>query len=276
MVGGRSVEDINKRKTAVGKCAWHAAHTLDINMARHTAPGASPTLLSRWEALLSKVPSQCAVCHAWPAQRICHACVARFAQPHNRCTACALQVPAGVNRCGACLLAPPPLDLCLAAVDYGYPWKQCIAQFKFQGDPGWALALAMLVRQTPDAADALDAADWVLPVPLATEGLRERGFNQALQLARQLAPHKVQPHLLLRLHATPAQHTLARAQRLQNLDGAFAVDPLHYQQLAGRRVVLVDDVMTTGATLHAAAVALRMAGTLHLTAMVIARTPGGN
>ena len=158
-------------------------------------------------------------------------------------------------------------------MDYGYPWKQCIAQFKFQGDPGWALALAMLVRQTPDAADALDAADWVLPVPLATEGLRERGFNQALQLARQLAPHKTAPRLLLRLHATPAQHTLGRAQRLRNLQGVFAVEPLRQRELADRRIVLLDDVMTTGATLHAAAAALRAAGVKHITALVIARTP---
>ena len=245
-------------------------------MHKHIAPGVSATLLARWQAMLSRVPSQCAVCRAWPAQRICSQCVARFAQPHNRCTACALQMPSGVARCGACLRTPPPLDLCLAAVDYGYPWQQCIAQFKFQGDPGWAQALAALVRQTPGLPAVLGAADWVLPVPLATERLRERGFNQSLQLARQLAPHKVQPSLLLRLHATPAQHTLPRAQRLRNLDGAFAVEPLRQQQLTGCRVVLVDDVMTTGATLHAAAMALRTAGVLHLTALVVARTPSGN
>ena len=118
--------------------------------------------------------------------------------------------------------------------------------------------------------------NWVLPVPLATGRLRERGFNQALQLARQLAPQKVQPRMLLRLHATLPQHTLARVQRLRNLDGAFSVDPLCHQALAGRRVVMVDDVMTTGATLRAAAVALRRAGVLHLTTLVVARTPSGN
>ena len=241
-----------------------------------TAPGITAAFRARWQAWICQVPSQCAVCRAWPAQRVCSACVARFAQLQHRCDTCALRMPQGVRRCGACLRTPPPLDLCLAAVDYGYPWSQAVAQFKFQGDPGWAQVLATLVHQTPGAAAALNAADWVLPVPLATKRLRERGFNQALQLAQQLAPHKVQPHLLLRLHATPAQHTLSRSQRLRNLDGAFAVEPLRSQELAGCRVVLVDDVMTTGATLHAAAVALRRVGVLNLTALVVARTPSGN
>lgn len=238
-------------------------------MSRKIASGISAAL----QTLLCQVPSQCAICQAWPAQRMCSACVARFAQPQARCTTCALQVPAGVTHCGACLRSPPPLDLCLTAVDYGYPWAQAIAQFKFQGDPGWAQALAALVRKTPGAAVALAAADWVLPVPLAAERLRERGFNQALQLARHLASRKTQAKMLLRLYATPAQHTLDRAKRLRNLDGAFAVEPLRYHALAGCRVVLVDDVMTTGATLHAAAMVLRMAGALHITALTIARTP---
>ena len=266
-----------KTKKAMDNCARHAAPTLDINMPNHIAPGISGRLQNAWQAVLSKVPSQCAFCHAWPAQRVCIACTARFAQPHNRCTTCALQVPAGIAQCGACLRSPPLLDLCLAAVDYGYPWAQAIAQFKFQNDPGWAAALAALVQQVPGAVTALAAADWVLPVPLARERLRERGFNQALQLARQLAPpHKTQTQLLLRVRATPVQHTLPRAQRLRNLQGAFAIEPLRTQDLAGSRVVLVDDVMTTGATFHAAAEVLRASGALHITALCIARTPVRN
>ena len=218
------------------------------------------------------MPSQCAVCHAWPSQRVCNACVMRFAQPATRCQRCALRVPAGIAVCGACLQNPPSFDACIAAVDYAYPWAEALAQFKFRGDPGWASALATLLRSTPWMEPALDAADRVLAVPLSTERLRERGFNQSALLARQLAGAKADCHTLLRLHATEAQSGLPRAQRLRNLRGAFAVEPARAASLRGQRVVLIDDVMTTGATLHAATLALREAGVAHVTAAVLART----
>ena len=226
----------------------------------------------RFHTCAHQVPSQCAFCHTWPSQRICNACVARFAQPTTRCQRCALRVPAGVEVCGACIQTPPSFDACIAAVDYAYPWADALAQFKFRGDPGWAKALATLMRSTPWMEPALEAADRVLPVPLSTERLRERGFNQSALLARHLAGPKTDLHTLLRLHATEAQSSLPRAQRMRNLRGAFAVEPSRAAALRGQRVVLIDDVMTTGATLQAATLALREAGVAHVTAAVLART----
>lgn len=233
---------------------------------------ALPRISRQFHALVAHVPSQCAVCHAWPAQRVCNACVNRFAQPATRCQRCALRVPAGVAVCGACLRHPPLLDACFAAVDYAYPWADALADFKFRGDPGWAAALGTLLRSTPWIEPALDAADAVLPIPLSTERLRERGFNQAALLAQQLAAPKTHTRTLLRLHATEFQSALPRAQRLRNLRGAFALEPSHAAALRGQRVVLIDDVMTTGATLEAAALPLRQAGAAHITAVVLART----
>ncbi|MDD2546913.1 MAG: phosphoribosyltransferase family protein [Burkholderiaceae bacterium] len=226
----------------------------------------------RLAGLVAHLPSQCAVCHAWPAQRVCNACVARFAQPQARCQRCAMGVPEGVTVCGACLRAPPPVDTCLAAVDYGYPWSDALGDFKFHGDPGWAGTLATLLRSTPWVEPALEAADRVIPIPLSAQRLRERGFNQAALLAQHVARTKTDTQSLLRLRTTEAQSRLDRAQRLANLREAFAIEPAQLRGLCGLRVVLIDDVMTTGATLHAAAHALREAGVAHITGLVVART----
>jgi ComF family protein len=230
-------------------------------------------MLRHWiEGLKAATPAQCAVCHAWPAQPVCEACVARFAQPLPRCRTCALPVPAGVAQCGRCLREPPPLDGCLAAVSYSYPWSGLVAQFKFNGQPGWAQTLATLMRSAPWVEPALDEADLLLPLPLSRERLAERGFNQALELARQLAPAKVRADLLLRLRHTPAQAALGRAERLRNVKDAFALEPLLASAVRLQRVVLVDDVMTSGASLFAAAAVLRQAGAAQITALVVART----
>jgi ComF family protein len=230
-------------------------------------------MLRDWiEGLKAAIPGQCAVCHGWPAQPVCEACVVRFAQPQPRCATCALPVSAGVDRCGRCLREPPPLDRCLAAVSYSYPWSRLVTQFKFQSQPGWARPLAALMRSAPWVEPALEQADLVLPMPLSRERLAERGFNQALELARALAPGKHRCDLLLRVHHTQAQAELGLAARLRNVRGAFAVDPLRAAQIQDRRIVLVDDVMTSGASLFGAAEALRQAGAAHITAIVLART----
>lgn len=226
----------------------------------------------RLRELAARIPSQCAACHAWPAQRICADCVARFAPPATRCRRCALRVPDAVAVCGACLIRAPAFDACLAAVDYAYPWDQALAEFKFGGDPGWAAALAGVLQRAPQVGAVLAAADRVLPMPLSAQRLCARGFNQSLLLARCLARAKTDAHSLLRLHASEAQSRLARAQRLRNLRGAFAVAADRAGALRGRRLVLVDDVMTTGASAHAATLALRAAGAAQVTVLVLART----
>lgn len=224
------------------------------------------------EALAGKLPGQCAVCRAWPAQPVCEACVARFGQPQPRCRRCALPVPAGVTECGRCLREPPPLDACHASVGYGYPWSALITQFKFHGQPGWARTFAALMAGAPGVQATIRQADLVVPMPLSPERLAERGFNQALLLARALDGHKAQSGVLLRIRHTQAQTALDRRGRLANVEGAFAVEPALAGGLRARRVVLVDDVMTSGASVFGAAAALRRAGVAEVAAVVLART----
>ncbi len=224
------------------------------------------------KGMLQSFPSQCRICHAWPSQTVCEACVARFAQPQPRCDSCALPVPANVRRCGVCVTTPSPLDVCLTAVSYAFPWSQLIVDYKFHANPGLASAFALLLRSAPWVEPALDAADLVLPMPLSKERLKLRGFNQALILARQLASSKTDPRLLLRIKDTPAQSSLKRADRLHSVKGAFAVEPLLAPRIKGARLLLIDDVMTSGASLYEAARTLRAAGAAHITGLVIART----
>ncbi len=218
------------------------------------------------------LPSRCAVCHAWPARLLCDSCVQRFGQPKLRCRRCAAEVSTGVEICGACLQAPPPLDSCVAAVDYDFPWSRCIARFKFEQRTEWAQPLATLLRHTPWAEPLLEQADALLPIPLSERRLGERGYNQCQLLARELAPHKLRQNWLLRVQDQVAQNELTREQRLRNVAQAFAPHPQAVASLAGKRLLLIDDVMTTGATLHAAALALRRAGAHSVSALVVART----
>ncbi|MDP1997964.1 MAG: ComF family protein [Rhodoferax sp.] len=222
--------------------------------------------------VIHALPSQCMVCHAWPAQPVCENCVAHFAQPQPRCRTCALPVPTGVLCCGACLKEAPPIDICLAAVPYAFPWSDLIVGFKFYNHTGRARSFALLLRSTPWIEPALDEATLVIPMPLSRTRLRARGYNQALLIAKQLSPEKTDERVLLRIKDTPAQSSLNRKERLASVQDAFAVDPLLAKKIKGARLVLIDDVMTSGASIFAAARVLRAAGAAHITGIVIART----
>jgi len=182
-----------------------------------------------------------------------------------------MPLPSG-QRCGLCLKHPPPLDLCLSATAYDWPWSGLVGRFKFQNQPGWCGPLATLMRSSEGVEDTLDAADLVLPIPLSRERLAQRGYNQSWLLAQRLCSHKAQAQWLLKTRDTPSQRTLPRHERLANLEGAFALDPWQAPAVRGQRVVLVDDVMTSGASLHSAARLLREAGASHIAAVVLART----
>jgi ComF family protein len=232
-------------------------------------------LFTRLLDTAKRLPSLCAVCHGWGTQRVCGMCVARFAVPHARCRQCALRVPQGVSVCGACLTDPPPYAHALGAVDYDHPWDGLITQFKFHGALDLALALVRRLMTAFEHSGAAAPA-LLLSVPLSAERLRERGYNQAWELARRLARMlrcSTDAHLLLRVKHTPHQLALAPERRADNVRGAFAVEPRRLAEVRGRHVTLVDDVMTTGATVAELARVLRQAGAADVSVWVVARTP---
>lgn len=174
--------------------------------------------------------------------------------------------------CGRCLREPAALDACHAAVSYGYPWSELISRFKFQGQAGWAAAFADLLRRQERVRRELADARWVVPMPLSPERLRVRGFNQSWELARRLAPRRAEAAMALRLRDTAPQAGLDRAARLHNLRDAFALEPSRASEVQGASILLVDDVMTSGASLLSLAAVFKAAGAQRVSAVVLART----
>ncbi len=221
------------------------------------------------------LPQRCAVCAAWAGQAVCADCRQRFATPCPRCPRCALALPS-TALCGACLRDPPPYARAVSVADYGFPWDRLVSRFKFHQHCELAAALAMLMAGAVRAQSDLPTPDLLVPVPLAPRRLAERGYNQAWELAWRLARRLERPaqaQTLLRLHDTPHQTGLTRAERARNLRGAFWVPPDAATALHGRTVALVDDVLTTGATAALASRALLDAGAAQVQLWVFLRTP---
>ncbi|MCV2368299.1 ComF family protein [Roseateles oligotrophus] len=232
------------------------------------------------ERVLMRCPGQCAVCRAWCKQHVCDECLLRYARPTPRCWTCAARLsPALAGRleakCGACLRKPPPLDRTIAALDYGFPWDGLLQHYKFHQAIELRETLLERLNQALGMAGA-EAPDWLLPVPLTETRQRERGYNQSYELARTLARHRklhCDPDLLLRVRNSAQQAQLPLAERAANVRRAFAVNPIRAAELRGSHVVLLDDVMTSGATLFEIARVLRKAGVANVQAWVVARTP---
>ncbi|BEU73293.1 ComF family protein [Ralstonia syzygii subsp. indonesiensis] len=237
-----------------------------------------PLLLHRLAAgLRHLLPCACALCGAVQHDLVCAGCMADVSPllDRRRCRQCARPLdrwhPA--RHCPACLAGAPDFDATVVIADYAWPLDHLVTGLKFRAQLPLAAWLAERL------ADALLAApgtlpELMLPVPLSMQRLRTRGYNQAWEVARRLGPWlgiPAVPDGLRRVRDNPAQSTLDRDERLANLQGAFDVpDPA---RIAGRHVGVVDDVMTTGATLSEIATQLKRAGAARVTNCVALRTP---
>ncbi len=214
------------------------------------------------------VTQSCTLCGARVrGELICAGCAADLPRlAEERCPQCALPSPGGLL-CGACLRHPPRFDRCEAVYRYGFPLDALIQHCKYGGGQELAdlfadaLAERLAGRPLPDL---------MVPMPLHPERLRERGFNQALEIARRLGTRLDLPftHACRRLRNTPPQAGLDLKARKRNLRGAFECDT----GLQGKRIALLDDVMTSGSSLNELAQAARRAGATEISAWVVART----
>lgn len=227
----------------------------------------------------SLLPCACALCGARCAAPVCPACRLHYLAPRAaRCRRCANPVAPADARwpCGACQRERPAFDTTLAAADYAGPLDQLVLQLKFGG----VLALAPWFAGA--MAEALDAhPDFVLPnvlcpVPLGPGRLVERGFNQALEIARPLARAlgiPLRARLAIRARDTRAQSAVKPAERRTNLRHAFIVAPDALATVRGQHIGLVDDVMTSGSTLNELAATFKRHGAARVSNFVFARTP---
>ncbi|MES2537783.1 MAG: phosphoribosyltransferase family protein [Pseudomonadota bacterium] len=230
--------------------------------------------------LPAAIPSCCALCGGTGNDALCEACHARFfSAPQHRCGQCAIPLPditaSSASSCGDCLKQNPAFDATIVATDYVPPVDQLVLALKFGSQLALAPAFARMLRDA-----LLRAPDSKLPtlltaVPLGAQRLAERGFNQALEIARPLSRGLgigLDAGLIVRSRDTQAQAMLHPAQRQQNIRHAFVVSGDAIGRVHGQHVGVVDDVMTTGETLNELAATLKRFGALRVTNFVFART----
>jgi ComF family protein len=200
--------------------------------------------------------------------QLCAGCTADLpVLPACTCPQCALPTPGG-EICGACLKHPPAFDRTVAAFAYDFPLDVLVQQCKY----AHATALTgLFAEHMAERIGANPGLDFLLPMPLHPARLAQRGFNQAAEIARRLSPIVAIPWLAgacQRVRNTPSQAGLDLKTRQRNLRGAFSCE----MDLTGKRVALIDDVMTSGSSLNELAQVVRKAGAVEIQAWVLART----
>ena len=258
-------------------------------MRTRSFPSSAASLLPAVRQWLSKagalLPGSCALCGATGTHAMCRGCQEKFfLAARLRCRCCALPLAKAAQAhpvCGKCLQHPPVFDATVAATDYVAPVDQLVLGLKFGARLALAPLFAQLLRDamlgsTPsDTAAAMPLPEVLTAVPLGAVRLRQRGYNQALEIARPLSTLLGVPlavPLLIRVRDTAAQAQLSPLERRHNLRGAFTLSPQAIAVVRGRHVGVVDDVITTGETLNEVAATLKRFGAARVTNLVFART----
>ena len=235
-----------------------------------------------WAALTDLLyPPACQLCQApLPGERqllLCPACHPRLSLLQSPlCTRCGkpfFKAAGSDHLCGACLTSPPAYHRARAILLYAEPAASLIHRLKYRRDTT-ALATFHSLGHESGVLAQLAEPDLILPVPLHPHRLRQRGFNQALLLARHLLPHWrrcIVADLLERRLDTPAQTSLSGTARRRNLRNAFVLKKGGGERIKQRRILLVDDVFTTGTTINECARILRAAGAERVEALTLAR-----
>ena len=216
-------------------------------------------------------PCLCPLCETTirSDQALCPPCHNDLVPNPQTCPCCAIAHPAD-GLCGQCLAHPPAYDQVIAPYLYARPLEGLIHRLKYSKQIALSRHLGLLLKQSLPLAD-LELPDLLVAVPLHYSRMVERGFNQSQEIAQLIAKQlgiKLDNDLLKRVKQTPPQAKLSRRLRLKNQRGVFKIS----NQPAGNHVCIIDDVMTTGATINEIAKLLKRNGVRRVTAWIIART----
>lgn len=208
---------------------------------------------------------------------LCGACQLRLEvwREEPRCRCCGRPGPGEGKLCRDCRESTPPFRLARAAAPYDGPFRQAVHRLKFQGELWLAEPLGLLMAETVSGEAGYGGTELVVPVPLHPGKLKARGYNQSSLLGEVLSRKLLLPlgdRLLVKERETRDQTGLTRKERWENLKGAFRVDKP--QQVRGKSVLLVDDILTTGSTVTHCAGTLLAAGAAEVT--VITWAVGSN
>lgn len=207
---------------------------------------------------------------------LCPSCQFELAPNSPACLRCALALgldSPSAGLCGQCQSNPPAFAHCYPIGDYSFPLRQMIARFKFQGhfNIGHVLSQMLARRLRPEFSGK--APDLLIPIPLHSARLRERGFNQSIEIVRHLSRHfgtPYAPNYCKRIRASKPQRGLSASERKANVQGIFKISPQAIR-IKPRHIVIVDDVVTTMATVNAIACLLQKEGVERIDVACIAR-----
>ncbi len=201
---------------------------------------------------------------------VCKACLNDLPwHPQTSCPQCGLSSDGNV--CGSCLNSPPDFDVTKAVFLYTFPIDAMMLRYKYGNSLNLGDTFGEFLAEKVNAEDCLKNIDLIIPMPMHPQRLKDRGFNQALEIAKVLCKNhkeKLDYKSVTRQTLTPPQASLPLKERVKNIKGAFKVNA----DLGGQRIAIVDDVMTTGASLNELAKTLKKAGAAHVECWVIART----
>jgi ComF family protein len=205
---------------------------------------------------------------------VCNACQNELPwQPNTSCPQCGLASDGNV--CGSCLSNPPDFDKTHAVFLYDYPIDAMMVRYKYGNMMHLSHLFGQFLSDKLALSLALNQIDLIIPMPMHPQRLKERGFNQAHEIAKVITKQcsdKFDYKSVARIKLTPPQASLPLKDRVKNIKGAFQVNTDKLNLIQGKRIAIVDDVMTTGASLNELAKTLKKTGASHVECWVIART----